>query len=212
MQITSINISTGTPLEQRGEAVPTGIVKDPVSGPVPIRPGGIGDDHIEDLSFHGGDDQAVYFYGAEDYAWWSEQLGQELAPGTFGENLTLSGFDGQEWRVGDRLRIGTVELVITAPRVPCFKLGLRMGDQGFIKKFVQANRPGAYGRVVSSGDVAIGDTVDYIPGNGPTVSVHEVFSVWHDPKRNLADIDRILATPLAIVHRGRMEEWREKLA
>ena len=119
MHVTSINISNGQSLTLNGKAVPTGIVKEPIDEAVAITAAGVGGDHIEDLTVHGGDDQAVYCYGAEDYAWWSEQLGREIPVGTFGENLTIAGFDAHEWCVGDHVRIGegenSVEMIITAP-------------------------------------------------------------------------------------------------
>ena len=216
MHITSINISSGKSLELNGKPVPTGIVKEAVQGSVPITAAGVGTDHIEDLTVHGGDDQAVYCYGVEDYAWWSEQLGREIAPGTFGENLTVAGFDRHEWSVGDHVIIGdgpaAVEMIITAPRVPCFKLGLRMGDPQFVKWFADAARPGAYGRVIKSGSVTVGDTMAVTPTVDATVTLKDITIEWHRSPHSREMLDRILATPVGVVHRRRMEEWRAKLS
>lgn len=209
--ITSINTSKGQGLQLNDKPVPTGIVKTPETGPISISPAGVGSDHIEDLAVHGGDDQAVYCYGVEDYEWWSQELGREIPPGTFGENLTISGFNGHDWSVGDLLVCGEgeerVEMIITAPRVPCFKLGLRMEDPGFVKRFADAARPGAYGRVIKSGRLSVGDTATVTPTTDPTVTLRDISIEWHENPHSKPMIQRILATPVAKVHRGRFEQW-----
>jgi len=129
-----------------------------------------GDDQA-DRRVHGGPEQAVYAYSREDYEWWERELGRELAPGTFGENLTTLGVDVSGARVGERWRIGTTVLEVTKPRLPCWKLEGRMAIAGFIDRFSDAARFGAYLRIVEEGALASGDavTVSAAPDGAPSV-------------------------------------------
>lgn len=156
--VVSVNIGHPRLVERNGELVPTSIWKQPAAGRLPIRGVHVGDD-VQSGSGHGGPDKAVYAYASEDVAWWSEQLRRELGPGTFGENLTLTGFDVTGARVGDRWRVGTAVLEVAGPRMPCWKLELKLGEKGFIDRFTAAGRPGAYLRIVQEGDVGAGDEV-----------------------------------------------------
>jgi MOSC domain-containing protein YiiM len=128
-------------------------------------------DQQADLRVHGGADKAVYAYAREDYLWWAGELGHPLEPGTFGENLTVEGLDLHGAVIGEQWQVGSAVLAITQPRIPCFKLGVRMGDSGFVEHFAAAGRPGAYLRVVAPGDVEAGDTVGLSarPAHGLTV-------------------------------------------
>jgi len=128
-------------------------------------------DQQADLRVHGGADKAVYAYAREDYLWWAGELGHPLEPGTFGENLTVQGIDLTGALIGERWRVGSAVLAVTQPRIPCFKLGVRMGDSGFVERFSAAGRPGAYLRVVAAGDVEAGDAVarPARPAHGLTV-------------------------------------------
>src|SRR3954454_16990287 len=122
---------------------------------------------------HGGPDKAVYAYGAEDTEWWEAELGRPLGPGAFGENLTTRGLPVSEAVIGERWAVGTALLEVAQPRLPCFKLGLRMGDPGFLKRFAAAGRPGAYHRVVREGEIAAGDRIEVVrrPAHGITSSL-----------------------------------------
>ena len=143
MKLTSINI--GVEREASATlAVATGIYKAPAQGPVEIRTLGIPTDVIVDVKHHGGVDQAIYIYTAEDYAWWSQELGRELPPGVFGENLTIAGLESAPALAGDRLQIGEVTLEVTCPRMPCRVFAARMGDPHFIERFRAGERPGLY--------------------------------------------------------------------
>jgi len=139
--------------------VPSGIVKRPVTGPVAIHPTGVTGDEQGDRLNHGGPYKAVYAYAREDIAWWESEMGRALQDGAFGENLTLSGVDVSGARVGERWHIGTVELEVSGPRVPCAKLGARMGDPRFPRRFLAAGRPGAYLAVVTPGVLKADDAV-----------------------------------------------------
>lgn len=158
-RVVSVNVGRPRPVEHRGRLETTSIRKEPVTARVPVRGVNVEGDEQADPSVHGGPDQAVYAYAREDYEWWEGELGQPLAPGTFGENLTTAGLDVSEAQVGERWRIGRLVLEVMSPRLPCWKLGQRLGDQRFVKRFGEAGRFGAYLRIVEEGDVAAGDEV-----------------------------------------------------
>jgi MOSC domain-containing protein YiiM len=159
MRLVSVNVGRPRIVEWHGREVETAIWKEPVAGRVVVRGVNVDGDGQADLRVHGGRDKAVYSYAVEDYAWWSEQLGRELGPGAFGENLTTEGIDLSAAEIGSRWRVGTARLEISQPRFPCFKLGIRMGDAGFVKEFERAARFGAYLRIVEEGEVGAGDDI-----------------------------------------------------
>ena len=154
----------------------TAIDKRPVSGSVRVRPLGLRADVQANRKYHGGVDQAVYAYADEDAAYFADLLEREVPPGLFGENLRTSGIDvtgavtGERWRIGD-----TLVLEVTVPRTPCGTFARRMGIDGWVKRFADEGRPGAYFRVVKSGSVAAGDPVEvtYRPEHGVTIG--EIF-------------------------------------
>jgi MOSC domain-containing protein YiiM len=153
--------------------VSSAIWKTPVSGRVAVRGVNVAGDDQADRSVHGGPDKAVYAYASEDAAWWAEQVGRELGPGSFGENLTTRGLDVSGARIGERWAIGSTLLEVRQSRMPCFKLGLRMGDPRFLRAFSQADRPGAYLAIVREGDVGAGDAIDVVhrPDHDVTVAL-----------------------------------------
>ena len=162
-QVEAVNIGTPRPIERSNGKVETSAIwKEPVSGRVAVRGVNIQGDDQADRSVHGGPDRALYAYAAEDTEWWEGELGRELGPGTFGENLTLRGIDVTGALVGERWRIGTVLLEVTSPRIPCWKLAKKMEDPRFIKRFVQAGRPGAYLRIIEEGELGAGDEVEIV--------------------------------------------------
>ena len=159
MEVVSVNVGGLRPLVVSGREVQTGIFKEPVEGPVAVGPLGLEGDVQADRRVHGGEEQAVYAYAIEDVEWWESELGRELGPGFFGENLTLRGVDVNGLRPGDRLTAGGVTLEATKPRGPCQKMATKAGDPKFVKRFVKAGRPGMYLRVVEAGELAAGDAV-----------------------------------------------------
>lgn len=159
MQIVSVNVAQLRTLTVRGREVQTGIFKQPVEGPVAVGEMGLEGDVQADRRVHGGNDQAVYAYAIEDVEWWESELGRELGPGFFGENLTLRGVDVNGAEPGDRWKAGDVTLEVTFPRTPCQKLATKVGDPKFVKRFAKAGRPGMYLRVVGAGELAAGDPV-----------------------------------------------------
>ena len=209
MRLISVNVASETPIEGAGKSGRTGIFKRPVQGPVEILSGGLAGDTISDTKNHGGPDQAVYVFGAPDYGWWSEELGSELAAGTFGENLTVSDLESAAACVGDRLSVGSVVLEVTAPRIPCLTLAVRMGDPAFLKRFRRAERPGVYCRVVRGGEIRAGDSVVYTPYAGERVPVLEVFRAFFDGKPGEEVLRRQLSVPIAARAR---EAYEERLA
>jgi MOSC domain-containing protein YiiM len=153
--------------------VNSAIAKAPVSGRLAVRGVNVEGDDQADRRVHGGRDKAVYAYAAEDTAWWEAQLGGSLGPGAFGENLTVQGVDVSGAVIGERWRVGTVELEVCQPRFPCFKLGLRVGDPAMLRRFAQAGRPGAYLRIRREGELGAGDAVQVAgrPAHGITIAL-----------------------------------------
>src|SRR5215211_2557921 len=150
-RVLSVNIGGVRQVEWRGREVTTAIWKHPVAGRVALRGVNLAGDDQADRSVHGGPDKAVYAYAREDYDFWRDEEGMETPPGLFGENLTVEGLDLSAAIVGERWSVGSTVLEVAQPRLPCFKLGIRMGDQRFLKRFLAASRMGAYLRVVREG-------------------------------------------------------------
>src|SRR5262245_45385221 len=158
----------------KGRAVTTAIWKHPVTGRVAVRGVNLDGDDQADRSVHGGVDKAVYAYAREDYGWWGAELGTGvLDAGTFGENLTVSGVDLNAAELGERWRVGSALLEVSEPRFPCFKLGIRMGDPRFLKRFAVARRPGTYLRIIEEGEIGTGDRIEIVgrPGHGVTIGL-----------------------------------------
>jgi MOSC domain-containing protein YiiM len=187
----------------------TGIFKRPAAASVVVGPEGIEGDAIIDRKHHGGPDQAIYIYFADDYDWWSTELGEQITPGTFGDNLTIEGVTGRSVSVGDRFVIGDVILEVTSHRTPCMTLAARMGDPGFIRRFHKANRPGAYCRVIVPGSVAAGAEVVHERFAGEPVTVAELMAL--DGVREIppATLRRALAAP---VHYKMRQDFEHRLA
>ena len=173
----SVNVGAVEEVRWRGEIVTTAIWKHPVEGRVAIRGVNLDGDDQADREVHGGKDKAVYAYAREDVAWWEAEIHRPLEPAAFGENLTLAGVDVTGARIGERWRIGSVELEVSGPRVPCAKLGARMGDPLFPRKFVAAGRPGAYLSVPTPGTLQAGDEVFVVDRPDHGVSVGLVYEV-----------------------------------
>lgn len=200
------SVNVGVPREVPGPGGPvlTAIVKQPVAGRVAARGVNLAGDDQADRSVHGGVDKAVYAYALEDTDWWEGELGRPLGPAAFGENLSTRGVDVTGALIGERWRIGTVLLEVSEPRFPCAKLGLRMGDPHFVKRFSKAVRPGAYLRIVEEGDLGAGDAVEVVSRPDHDVSVG-LFA--HAYLIDRAELGRVLAAPALA---GRWREWIEE--
>jgi MOSC domain-containing protein YiiM len=151
--LSSVNVGRAQTVPGGRRYVRSAIWKTPVEGRVAVRGVNLDGDEQADRRVHGGPDKAVYAYGTDDLRRWESELGRELGPGAFGENLTIEALDVSGARPGDRWAIGSTLLEVVQPRVPCFKLAFRMGDPRFLKRFAQAGRPGAYLRIVQEGDL-----------------------------------------------------------
>ncbi len=171
--VLSVNLADVRTVERRGKPVRTGIWKLPAEGRVHAGPEGFDGDVQADRRVHGGPDMAIYAYAREDIDWWQGELGRQLDDGTFGENLTLSGVEVSSALVGERWRVGGALLEASAPRIPCWKLGVKMGDPRFVKRFGRALRPGAYLRVIEVGAIGAGDEVTVLerPDHGVSVAL-----------------------------------------
>jgi len=181
MELISINVGRPRTVEWKGKSVRTGIFKSPLptgGGRVRVDRLNVAGDEQADPDVHGGVDKAVYVYPSEHYGPWGEELpGVELPWGAFGENLTTCG-DGlleTAVRIGDRLRVGGVELVVTQPRLPCYKLGIRLGRDDVIRRFVETARSGFYCAVEREGEIGAGDPVALAGRNEAAPSVDQVF-------------------------------------
>jgi MOSC domain-containing protein YiiM len=171
-----VSVNVGTPAQisvRRGRALMSAIGKRPVEGRVRVEGVNLAGDDQADRRVHGGPDKSVYAYASEDTAWWASELGRELVPGMFGENLTTAGVDVSGAVIGERWRVGSVELEVSQPRLPCAKLGLRFGDPMMVRHFGEANRPGAYLRIVTEGELGAGDAIEVLarPEHGVTVAL-----------------------------------------
>lgn len=197
MELQSINIGQKQTLQIGSDSVETGIFKTPVTGAVQITGDGVGDDMIANLMAHGGPDQAVYIYGGADYAWWAMQLATELEPGTFGENLTITELESGPVGIGDRLRLGTVVLEVTGPRIPCSKLSTKMGDPMFVRRFNEARRPGLYCRVIEAGTACAGDSVTLEPFAGESITNQALYDVAIASQPTESALRQALAAPIA---------------
>ncbi len=179
MKLLSVNVALPREVEINGQKVLTGIFKEPVAGRVRLRRLNLEGDRQADLEVHGGTYKAVYAYPAEHYDYWRRELhGAELPWGMFGENLTTEGLREEEVRIGDRFRIGTAELVVTQPRLPCYKLGIKFGDMTMVKRFLASRRTGFYLSVAQEGEVGAGDAIELLGRDAASLTVAEVTRLY----------------------------------
>ncbi len=176
-----ISVSVGLPREVawHGRTVLTSIWKKPVQGRVQVATLNLEGDQQSDLSVHGGVDKAVYVYPGEHYPFWRGELpGVDLPFGAFGENLTSEGLLEDEVEIGDRLRIGTAEFIVTQPRMPCFKLGIRFERPDLVKRFLQSRKTGFYLAVQREGEVGAGDAIEFIERSKSGVTILDVTNLY----------------------------------
>ncbi|MBW2312653.1 MAG: MOSC domain-containing protein [Deltaproteobacteria bacterium] len=179
MRVVSVNVGLPREVEWRGKQVTTGIFKTSVAGPVAVAGVQLAGDGQADPSVHGGPGKAVYGYPSEHFEFWQRAYPEvEIGPGVFGENLTLEGWLEENVHLGDRFRAGTAELVVTQPRVPCFKLGLRFGRPDVVKRFLAEDRSGIYFAIAKPGEVAAGDPFERIAEDSRRVSVADIVRIY----------------------------------
>lgn len=205
----SVNI--GQPRPVPAKSTMTGIYKEPIPAAeeVAITRQGLEGDAIINRKHHGGVDQAVYVYFADDYDYWAKALEREIAPGTFGENLTIGGVEGRSVCVGDRFEIDDVVLEVTSHRTPCSVFAARMGNPAWVKQFFKAGRPGAYCRVIEPGTVRAGEPVLHIPFDGDRITVSQLLALEGEREIEPELMQRVLKTP---VHYKMRADYEQRLA
>lgn len=210
MSMTLVSINVGLPREVAygEETVVTGIFKQAISGPVAVRRENLDGDGQADPVHHGGIDKAVYAYSLDHYPWWRQELGLDVLPhGQFGENLTIAGLDESTLCLGDQLQMGDARFVITQPRVPCFKLGLRFDDKRLPQLFTQSLRSGVYLRVLQEGTVQAGDTVEVVAAGHAQLPIRTLFDAYFRPNDPAAQ--KVLQQALDVPELS--AEWRHHI-
>ena len=183
MRVLSVNVGPSREVSWRGEIVRTAIWKHPVEGRVAMRGVNLDGDDQADRQVHGGKDKAVYAYAREDYDAWRDRHGVATTPGQFGENLTVEGVDLRQSIVGERWEVGSALLEVAQPRLPCFKLGIRMDDARFPRRFQAERRMGAYFRIVREGDVGAGDAIEIVSRPEHGVTLADMVGALQDPSK-----------------------------
>lgn len=207
MRVVSVNTGLPRKIDWQGTTIATGIFKEPVTGQVAVRATNLDGDGQADLAVHGGESKAVYAYAAEHYEFWRRELpATEVPPGAFGENLTTEGLPEEDVRIGDRFRVGTATLVTTEPRLPCFKLGIRLGRPDIVERFLASGRTGFYLRVEQEGYVAAGDPIVRIGRDPRGVLLSEATRLHTTERGNVELIRRVLSVPAL------GESWRRRLS
>src|SRR5215471_691153 len=204
MQVISVNVGLPRTLVLNGETVVTGIFKEPVEGRIAVRRLNLDGDRQADLTVHGGQDKAIYAYPAEHYSFWHEQFPEmELPCGMFGENLTLTGLLEDDVHIGDHFRVGSAKLMVTQPRLPCYKLGIKFGREDIIKRFLESGKTGFYFAVLEEGEVAAGDAISLLHCDEHHIQVADIVRLYRRDKYNLDLLRRVLAVEAL------PEAWRE---
>jgi len=194
MRLISVNVGLPRAVSHNGRVVTTGIFKQPVAGRVPLRLHNLDGDRQADLSVHGGPSKAVYVYPSEHYDFWRAELRDStLTWGMFGENFSTSGLLEHGVHVGDRLGVGSAEVMVTEPRLPCYKLGIKFGRDDIVKKFLRSRRMGFYLAVLIEGEVGAGDAIEILSRADESVSIAEFTATYLDRKNDPASIMRVLA-------------------
>ncbi len=191
-RVVSVNVGTPRDFEYGGRNVRSAIWKAPTAGRIAARGVNLAGDDQADRVAHGGPDKAVYAYAVEDTRWWEKEIGRPLAYGEFRENLTTEGIDVNGALIGERWEIGTALFEVSEPRIPCWRLGARMNDNQFVRRFTEAMRPGSYLRIVAEGDVGAGDEVRIVEKPDAGLTIRDVFRIYTHDRYEAA---RLLAVP-----------------
>jgi MOSC domain-containing protein YiiM len=179
MQLISVNVGLPREVTWKGRTVSTGIFKEPVSERVMVRSLNLDGDGQADLTVHGGIDKAVYVYPFEHYDYWRSELpDMDLPIGIFGENFTTTGLKEEDVNIGDRFRIGNLTLMVTQPRLPCYKLGIRFGRPDMVNRFLASRRTGFYFRVLQEGEVKVGDTLELVSRDNHHITVADITQLY----------------------------------
>lgn len=213
MSLISVNVGLPKTVQWRDQPVTTGIFKSPVDGPIALRRHNLDGDQQADLSVHGGPTKAVYVYPTQHYDYWRGELpAVELGWGHFGENFSVDGVDEESICIGDEFSVGTARVVVTEPRMPCFKLSIRFGRADMPKRFLQSQRTGFYFRVLEEGEVEAGDTLEPLSKHPDGLSVADVTSLYTTERGNVALLRKAIAvTALPESWSGYFEHQLERL-
>jgi MOSC domain-containing protein YiiM len=200
-RVLSINVGQAREFVFNGLPAKSAIWKAPVAGRIAVRGVNLEGDDQADREAHGGPDKALYAYAIEDLHWWAERLGRSLPYGQFGENLTTEGIEVNDALVGERWEIGSTVLEVSEPRVPCWRLGVRMEDRKFPRRFIEALRPGTYLRIIVEGNVGAGDEIRVIGKPRHDLTIRNFFRIYYSGDRD--ELQRLVAIPEL------SESWRE---
>ena len=196
MKLLSVNVSQPKEVLHNGKRIKTGIFKEPVSGRTMMRRLNLDGDGQGDLRVHGGIHKAVYVYPAEHYDYWKRELGRDdLTYGKFGENLTVEGMLEDTVHIGDVFQIGEALVEVSQPRVPCFKLGIKMGNPQIVKPFLESERVGFYVRVLEEGDVGAGDPIERTEVGEGQMTVKEIVHLRHFDTTNTEAAEKAASLP-----------------
>src|SRR5437660_6091656 len=193
LQVLAVNVGLPRAVVWKGRTVVTGIFKEPVAGRVAIKRLNLEGDRQADLTVHGGPEKAIYAYPAEYYAFWRVQFPEmDLFWGMFGENLTITGLLDETVHIGDRFQVGSAHLMVTQPRLPCYKLGLKFGRDDILKRFLQSRLTGFYFAVLKEGEVAAGDPIRLLQRDEHQVKVADITRLYRQHKHNLDLLRRVV--------------------
>jgi MOSC domain-containing protein YiiM len=210
MKLLSVNVGVPREIEWDGKIVRTSIFKESVTGPVRVATLNVDGDQQSDLAVHGGVDKAAYVYPSEHYPFWRREFpGMDLPWGIFGENFTTAGLREDGLYIGDRLRVGSAEFVVTQPRMPCFKLGIRFNRPDMVKRFLQSGRTGFYFAVLKEGEVAAGDSIELLKRDEHKIPVADIVNLYRGDAPNQKLLRR--ASELASLPNSWRDYFRKRL-
>jgi MOSC domain-containing protein YiiM len=193
MKLISVNVGLPRVVMSNGDPVSTGIFKEAVAGGVMLRTLNLDGDRQADLSVHGGPSKAVYAYPSEHYDYWKRELpGMALSWGMFGENFTSAGLFESELNIGDKFRVGSAVVMVTEPRMPCYKLGIKFGRSDIVKRFLASERTGFYFAVLQEGEVGAGDPIELMEKSERSVRVNDITQLYTREKRNVELLRRAI--------------------
>jgi MOSC domain-containing protein YiiM len=198
-RLLAVNVGKPREFKYDGRPARSAIWKSQVVGRIRARGVNLEGDDQADREAHGGPHKAIYAYAVEDLRWWEQQIGRRLAYGEFGQNLTTEGLDVNNALVGERWEIGTTLLEVSEPRIPCWRLGVRMNDKLFVRRFSEALRPGAYLRIASEGELGAGDEIRVVERPDHDLTVRDVMRIY---VRDRHELKRLVAVPQL------SESWR----
>ena len=209
MKLISVNCGLPREVDWHGKTVTTAIFKQPLEGRVLLRELNLDGDRQADLTVHGGAHKAVYCYPFEHYSYWRAELpARDFPMGLFGENFTTEGLFEDSVYLGDRFSVGSAEVVVTQPRLPCYKLGIRFGSDEMVKRFLSSRRTGFYLAVARQGDAGAGDAIHVIsrdPNRVPVSLITRLYVTTHYTHDDMASLEQALAVPAL------PESWKKYL-